>query len=166
MELLTPSGKPLEQLEIFQKRMLKQILSLPTRCPDPAVYILTGILPVEAQIHIKTLTFFNNVYHQSEESTMKKLARRQMTVCSEASNSWFININKLLRLYNLNEANTYLANPTKKTQWITLIKSAVMKYWSTKINPVLSKEEEEEEEAAHKEKYTVGQKDSAEDKLA
>ncbi|CAC5421539.1 unnamed protein product [Mytilus coruscus] len=68
MELLTPSGKPLEQLGIFQKRMLKQVLSLPTRCPDPAVYILTGILPIEAQIHIKTLTFFNNVCHQSEES--------------------------------------------------------------------------------------------------
>ncbi|VDI25646.1 Hypothetical predicted protein [Mytilus galloprovincialis] len=132
MELLTPSGKPLEQLEIFQKRMLKQILSLPTRCPDPAVYILTGILPVEAQIHIKTLTFFNNICHQSEESTEKKLARRQLTVCSEDSNSWFIHVNKLLRLYDLSEANTYLANPTKKTQWITLIKNAVMKYWSIK----------------------------------
>jgi hypothetical protein len=53
MELLLPSSKPLEQLELFQKRILKQILSLPMSCPDPAVYILTGILPIEAQIHIK-----------------------------------------------------------------------------------------------------------------
>jgi hypothetical protein len=29
MELLLPSSKPLEQLELFQKRILKQILSLP-----------------------------------------------------------------------------------------------------------------------------------------
>jgi hypothetical protein len=40
---LLPSSKPLEQLELFQKRILKQILSLPMSCPDPAVYILTGM---------------------------------------------------------------------------------------------------------------------------
>ena len=39
MELLIPSSKPLEQLEMYQKRIIKQLLSLPTRCPDPAVYI-------------------------------------------------------------------------------------------------------------------------------
>ena len=44
------------------------------------VYILTGILPIEAQIHIKALTFFNNVCHQDEKNTEKKLARRQLTV--------------------------------------------------------------------------------------
>jgi hypothetical protein len=54
------------QLELFQERILKQILSLPMSCPDPAVYILTGILPIEAQIHIKALTFFNNVCHRGE----------------------------------------------------------------------------------------------------
>jgi hypothetical protein len=59
MELLLPSSKPLEQLELSQKRILKEILSLPMSCPNPAVYILTGILPIEAQIHIKALTFFN-----------------------------------------------------------------------------------------------------------
>ena len=59
-------------------------------CPDPAVYILTGILPIEAQIHIKALTFFNNVCHQGEKNIEKRLARRQLTVKEESSNSWFI----------------------------------------------------------------------------
>jgi hypothetical protein len=72
MELLLPSSKPLEQLELFQKRILKQILSLPMSCPDPAVYILTGILPKGAQIHIKALTFFNNVCHQGEKKPLRK----------------------------------------------------------------------------------------------
>ena len=74
MELLLPSSKPLEQLELFQKRILKQILSLPMSCPDPAVYILSGILPKEAQIRIKALTFFNDVCHQGEKNTEEKLA--------------------------------------------------------------------------------------------
>ena len=73
MELLLPSSKPLEQLELFQKRILKQILSLAMSCLDPAVYILTGILPIEAQIHIKALTFFNNICHQGERNLRKSL---------------------------------------------------------------------------------------------
>ena len=73
MELLLPSSKHLEQLELFQKRILKQILSLPMSCSDPAIYILTGIIPIEAQIHIKALTFFNNVCHQGErKKTLRK----------------------------------------------------------------------------------------------
>lgn len=89
MELLVPHSKPLEQLELFHKRTLKQILSLPTSCPDPAVYILSGICPIEAQIHIKVLTFYNNICHQSEASIEKSLARRQLTVRGDNSNSWF-----------------------------------------------------------------------------
>ena len=76
MELVLPSSKPLEQLELFQKRILKQILSLPMSCPDPAVYILTGILPKEAQIRIKALTFLNNVCHQGEKNHREKACKK------------------------------------------------------------------------------------------
>jgi hypothetical protein len=74
-ELLLPSSKPLEQLELFEKRILKQILSLLMSCPNPAVYILTGILPIEAQIHIKALTFFNNVCHQGKKKHWEKACK-------------------------------------------------------------------------------------------
>jgi hypothetical protein len=49
MELLLPSSKPLEQLELFQERILKQILSLPRSCPDPVVDMLTGRLPITSE---------------------------------------------------------------------------------------------------------------------
>jgi hypothetical protein len=55
-------------------------------------------------IHIKALTFFNNICHQGEKNTEKKLARRQLTVKEESSNSWFICVNKILRKYDLKEA--------------------------------------------------------------
>jgi hypothetical protein len=134
MELLIPSSKPLEQLEMFQKRMIKQLLSLPTRCPDPAVYILTGILPIEAQIHLKALVFFNNVCHQDESSIEKKLAVRQLTVKAESSNSWFICINNILRKYDMKEASTYLESPMSKSKWRSVVKSKVREYWSSHIH--------------------------------
>ena len=80
------------------------ILSLPTRIADPAVYILSGLLPVEAQIHIRALGLFNNICNQAEDNVEKTLARRQLIVKSSESNSWFIEIKNILRKYNMLEA--------------------------------------------------------------
>jgi hypothetical protein len=72
--------------------MLKQILSLPTRTADAAVYVLSGIQSVEAQIHIRTLGLFNNICNQADNSIEKNLARRQFIVNSNESSSWLIEI--------------------------------------------------------------------------
>lgn len=59
--VLLPSGNQLNQLEMFQKRLLKQIISLPANVADVTIYILTGILLTEAHIHARALSFFNNM---------------------------------------------------------------------------------------------------------
>ena len=46
MELLLPSDNQLNQLEMFHKRLLKQIISLPSNVADVTIYILTSILPI------------------------------------------------------------------------------------------------------------------------
>ena len=92
MELIIPKATPLIQLELFQKRMQKRILSLPTRTADTAVHVLSGILPVEAQIHITALELFSSICNQADNSIEKNLARRQLIVKSNESSSWFIEI--------------------------------------------------------------------------
>ncbi|XP_063427548.1 uncharacterized protein LOC134711049 [Mytilus trossulus] len=104
MELLTPKSAHLETLEKFQKKMLKQILSVPMSTPDPAVYILTGILPVEAQIHTKMMTFFSNICQQSDNSVEKQLGKRQLAVKSSGSHSWYIEVQRVMFKYNLGRA--------------------------------------------------------------
>ena len=42
-------------------RLLKQILSVPITVADPAIYILSGVLPVEALIHKRILSLFGNI---------------------------------------------------------------------------------------------------------
>ena len=133
MELIIPKATPLAQLELFQKRMLKQILSLPTRTADPAVYMLSGLLPVEAQIHIRALGLFNNICNQAEDSVEKTLARRLLIVKSNESNSWFIEIKNILRKYNMLEAWWYLDNAPKKAIWTTAVKRKIHEHWSKPI---------------------------------
>ena len=66
MEILLPTKTHTEKMDLFQKKILKQILSLPKNAPDCAVYILTGIWPIELQIQYKALIFSSPCQGQSE----------------------------------------------------------------------------------------------------
>jgi hypothetical protein len=138
MELIIPKATPLIQLELFQKRMLKQLLSLPTRTADAAVYVLSGLLPVEAQIHIRTLVLFNNICNQADNSIEKNLARKQLIVKSNESSSWFIEIKYILRKYILQEASWYLDNSPKKSVWTSTVKRKIYEHWSKSITESIS----------------------------
>ena len=87
LEVLLSSGGPLVQLDKFMKRTLKQIMSLPVNTPEPVVYVLSGILPMEAQIHIKTLTMYNSICLQDDSVVEKQLAYRQLSVKDHISSS-------------------------------------------------------------------------------
>ena len=102
MELIIPKTTALEQLERYQKKLLKQLLSLPPNAPDPAVYLLSGTLPVEAQLHIRALSFFNNICNQADNSIEKNFTRRQLISKSNESSSWFIEIKYIPVLWKYN----------------------------------------------------------------
>ncbi|CAG2239701.1 unnamed protein product [Mytilus edulis] len=54
LEIVIPKGKILDNLQIQYKKLLKQILSLNINVADPAVYLISGLLPIEAEIHLKS----------------------------------------------------------------------------------------------------------------
>ncbi|CAC5417513.1 unnamed protein product [Mytilus coruscus] len=134
MELLTPKSAHLETLEKFQKKMLKQILSVPMSTPDPAVYILIGILPVEAQIHAKMVTFFCSICQQADNSVEKQLSKRQLTVKSSGSHSWYIEVQRVMFKYNLGRALDMLDNADVTKTTINQIKSQINNYWVDEIS--------------------------------
>ena len=61
MEILPPKKTHTAKMDLFQKKILKQILPLSKNALDCAVYILTGIWPIELQIQYKALIFYNNI---------------------------------------------------------------------------------------------------------
>ena len=133
LEILLPTGKILEQLNIHYKKVLKQILSLYINVADPAIYILSGLLPIEAEIHIKVLTFFGNITRSEHTSIEWRLAERQLQVKSYDSNSWFMDIRKICIKYDITDPYTYLENPLPKSQWKSLITKHVHQYWKNAI---------------------------------
>ena len=95
---------------------MKHILSLPTTCTvaDPAVYSLTGAIPIEDAVHKRALTLFANVSRLGEDAIKKQLARRQLAVKGYESNSWSVAVKKLLVKYNLPECMDVLYNSSTK----------------------------------------------------
>ena len=75
LEVLIPDKKNITRLDCFFKKLLKQILSLPQNVADPVPYIISGLIPIKGQIHLKILTFMYNIFLLSEDSTEKKIAR-------------------------------------------------------------------------------------------
>ena len=99
LELILPISKGLSKFDLFFKQLLKRILSLPKNTPDPAVYILSGSIPMEGQIDLKALTFFNNIYRQDDSSLEKQVSYRQLLNKKECSASWLVAIRKILLKY-------------------------------------------------------------------
>ena len=78
LEVITPDKENLEKLEKFHKRMVKRILSLPQNAPDIVPYIISGLIPIEGQIHIKVLTFLYSICLLPSTSTENQIAKRQI----------------------------------------------------------------------------------------
>ena len=69
--------------------MIKQILSSPQSTPDTVPYILSGLIPIEGQLHIKALTFMYSIFLLPKESTENMIAYRQLYIKNYKSSSWF-----------------------------------------------------------------------------
>ena len=133
LEVLLPKQKHIDKLDMFLKKIVKQTLSLPTQTADPVIYILSGLLPIEGQIHIKTLNFFNNICWLPENTIEKRLARRQVSVKSSKSASWFIEIKKLLWTYDLQDIEELLDSPVPRPLWKKQLFQRISDYWFKKI---------------------------------
>jgi len=134
MELILPYSSYMEKLETFQKKLLKELLQLPNNTANPAIYVITGLLPIEAQIHVKALIFLHNLANQKPDSIERQLLERQQQMKSVDSKSWVTEVQNILWKYDLPSVCDILGDTYPKTQWKTLVHRTVYAYWSNRIN--------------------------------
>jgi hypothetical protein len=109
--------------------MIKQILSLPQNTPDAVPYILSGLIPIEGQLYIKTLTFIYSIFLLPKESTENMIAYRLLYIKDYKSSSWFVEMKKIIWKYNLPDIYKLLDRPYAKMQWKQIVYEKVHKYW-------------------------------------
>ncbi|KAK3098341.1 hypothetical protein FSP39_018607 [Pinctada imbricata] len=128
IEMLHIRKKDANDLEMYQRKTLKQIQGLPQNCATAAAYLLLGAIPVEGLIDMRHLSTFGNIL-QNPESLEFRLAKRQLLCKEQDSNSWFITMAEIMEKYNLAHPLDYLEKPPKKEKWKKEYKTQLKQYW-------------------------------------
>ena len=131
LESINLSNCDIKKMELYQRTLIRQILHLPERVASSAMYILSGQLPVEAEIHKRRLTLYGNIVRK--ECVEKDLARRQLAVKDSTSKSWFIALREILYKYGLPTAQELLDNPPEKLAWKIMVGRHVNEHWKKEI---------------------------------
>ena len=133
LEVVLPKATLFDKLERTYKQFIKQSLSLPVTVADPAMYILSGAIPIEGVIHKRALVLFGSLCRLGKEPVEKRLPRRQLAVKSFESNNcfFFFATRKLFLKYDLPDCWDSVENPPSKTQWKSLVH--VNDYWVERI---------------------------------
>jgi hypothetical protein len=128
LDILLPSRTELQTLEIFYRKILKRILSIPTNTADPAVYIMAGAIPIESRIHKLALGVYANTC-RTTNSIEREIAERQLGTKAINNNSWFSKLKQILAIYELPSSHNILDLPPTKNAWKKMVNKAVNEYW-------------------------------------
>ena len=119
-------------LERFHLSFLRKIQCLPSRSIRGITYLLLGVRPITAEIHIRQLKLLCSII-KNENVTIKNILLRQIHTKSDDSNSCFTHIINLLEHYDLPTINTLLHIVLCKITWKREVKLAVDKLWNQKL---------------------------------
>ncbi|VDI32111.1 Hypothetical predicted protein [Mytilus galloprovincialis] len=129
IEILNITKTDIQKLEAFQKKTFKQILSLPQRTADAAIYILLGAESIEQLVHKAVISLFLRI-SKDPNSIECKIGIRQLATKDDKSNSWYINVDRTLKSYDLPSAHEIILNPEKN--WKRLTHEVIDKTWKNK----------------------------------
>ena len=116
----------IKTLEIFHKKTLRGFLKLSNSSPIAGLYFLLGELPMEAQVHISTLSLFHNIW-ASPDTTVHHLVKYILKMCSTTSTTWSNHIQLLCQKYGLPSPLFLMEQGAAwpKSRWKSLIETKV-----------------------------------------
>ena len=116
-------SKHITKLERFHRKTLRQLQTLPDRTATCAVYLLGGILPMEAYLDAQIATLLYMVDHDMD-SSLARTALYQLSNKDSKSSSWFVYSYIQLNRYDLDPLNI-LQNYISKGD----IRRNIRSYW-------------------------------------
>ena len=123
--------KQIEQINMYHRNLLRQIQGLPKSTAIEFIYLLSGTLPVEAELDVRRLTLFGAVCRGAEtNSTLRKLAQRQLSL--ENKHSWFQLLIATAVKYSIN-IEAALETPWSKYLWKQYVNKAVRDHWFAEL---------------------------------
>lgn len=132
LEILSLNLTQMTELKQFHLKTLRCFQSLPISTATAAVYMLLGALQTEAGMHKRQLSLLYSIL-ASENTKLKNLIERQMTVNAGNSDSFFSRIQEILKYYNLPTVSEFKDQLPFKMQWKKDITRTIANKWSTTL---------------------------------
>ena len=88
IDILTLIKTEISKINQSHNKFLKQIMHLPDRTADAAIYILSSQIPIEVEIHKHTLGTLVGILRS--DYVERRLAERHILDKDEKSRSWFV----------------------------------------------------------------------------
>ena len=109
------------------KEVLRNLQRLHPGTPRSVIYFLAGSMPGEALLHMRQLTLFGMI-SRLPQCMLFTIARTSL--CSTPpSKSWFAQILRLFKQYQLGQPLDLLCSPVPKETFKKLVKKRVLDYW-------------------------------------
>ncbi|XP_077996745.1 uncharacterized protein LOC144450053 [Glandiceps talaboti] len=108
---------------------------------DEAVYLLSGLRTIEAEVDIKKLSLLGRIL-QNKDSPEFRIGERQIALKDLKSNSWFSDLKSILHKYQLQDIYHLFSYPPQIKQWKLLINKKVNSYWQEQLEASASKKNE------------------------
>ena len=131
LEALLLSDSDYTLLEKYYRNLLRQVQHLPISSAKPAIYLLLGCIPIEAQIHRNILIYFGKIINS--DNIEFQVIERQLAMKDLSSNSWTSQIRRLLSKYRLPTAYHLMQAPPSKSAWKTEVNIAVEQVWMKEL---------------------------------
>ncbi|CAG2228458.1 unnamed protein product [Mytilus edulis] len=132
LEVLPLTKSNIEELEIFHRKNLRHLQSLPERTSNAVVLLLLGALPIEAEIHKRHLSLLYSIL-SCDNSKIKDVMIRQIATNYDNKKSFFSRILNILEMYDLPSINYLQKNLPKRDIWKEEIKKKVNQYWNAQL---------------------------------
>ena len=91
LEAVILDEQEMEELEAYHRKNLRHIQHLPRSTANAAIYLLSGIPPIQASLEIKTLTFMRTIIAADTSIPavfLRDLITRQAAMKDIDSHSW------------------------------------------------------------------------------
>ena len=128
LEITTLRHNEIQKLEIYFKKLLKQVQNLPERTANEATYLMMGRIPVVGELHKRILKTFGNIIRK-DNSIEKDIALRQLAMKGQNSDSWFSKLDEISEKYSLNSPHDLIVNLPTKSSWNRSVGTTINEYY-------------------------------------
>ena len=113
---------------------LERLLKLHQATPAPVVFMISGCLPLQAQLHLKMLSIFGQLSRlRAGDNILAVWANNFYSSATSNPKSWFGAVRKLCLQYGLPHPSEWLSYQPSKSQVKRITKSAVLQFWLDKL---------------------------------